>query len=295
MRKGKPFFSVVVPVYNRAFSISRCIESVLNQDFQSFELIVIDDNSTDETLSILLSYSDPRLVVLRTNGLRHPGAVRNIGIQHSKGVYICFLDSDDMFLPGKLRLLDNYASMGCPLFIHHECMLIHSGTDAYKLSGSRNLLLDRLSRPLIELGNGIVTSSVAVSRRCLVENSLYFQTDPLYYAWEDYELWIRIFEIAKHSNAYMYIKACLSIVYQGSSSISDSASSSDLYLRMDTALSKEVPMVYPWLLWACLRYKYKLPNHYTISGVAKSLIKYPNLWLKYFSIVAQRSWCKIRR
>lgn len=95
--------SVVIPAYNREGTIGRCIESVLVQDFPSFEIVVADDGSTDRTRSIVHAFNDPRvrLAVREANG--GASAARNAGIAAARGKYVALLDSDDVFLPGKLR------------------------------------------------------------------------------------------------------------------------------------------------------------------------------------------------
>lgn len=94
--------SIVIPAYNRAATIARCVESVLAQDFPSFEVVVADDGSTDTTRAIVAAIADPRvrLVARASNG--GAAAARNTGVAAARGRYIAFLDSDDVFLPGKL-------------------------------------------------------------------------------------------------------------------------------------------------------------------------------------------------
>ncbi|HAP69909.1 MAG TPA: hypothetical protein DCR04_09335 [Flavobacteriales bacterium] len=94
-----PFFSVIIPTYNRARSIVEAVESVLSQSFSDFELFVIDDGSTDNTGELLkpIAKRDSRFkYVYQENAER--SAARNHGIELSKGRYICFLDSDDVYL-----------------------------------------------------------------------------------------------------------------------------------------------------------------------------------------------------
>lgn len=97
-----PRIAVIMPAYNRAAVIGRAIESVLAQDLRDFELIVVDDGSTDGTADIARSYRDRRvrLVEQRTN--RGSNAARNAGIRASSAPLIAFLDSDDSYLPHKL-------------------------------------------------------------------------------------------------------------------------------------------------------------------------------------------------
>ena len=100
-----PFFSVIIPLYNREAKIKKAIESVLNQEFQDFEIIVIDDCSRDRSSEIVLGIQDSRISLLRNETNLERCVSRNKGIHQAKGKYICFLDSDDYHLPNHLRLL----------------------------------------------------------------------------------------------------------------------------------------------------------------------------------------------
>lgn len=97
-----PFFTVIIPTYNRAQLIRRPIESVLRQTFLSWELIIVDDGSTDDTEKVVRSFSDSRIrYIFQKNQER--SAARNTGIQNSAGRYICFIDSDDYYFPQHLE------------------------------------------------------------------------------------------------------------------------------------------------------------------------------------------------
>jgi len=98
----RPFFSVVIPTYNRAHCILKTIQSVLEQEFEEWELILVDDGSTDNTAKLLKSLTDPRInYFYKDNGER--GAARNFGASQAKGTYIFFLDSDDLIKPDYLQ------------------------------------------------------------------------------------------------------------------------------------------------------------------------------------------------
>lgn len=99
-----PFFSIIIPTYNRADKLDIPIKSILNQQFKSWELIIIDDGSTDETNVVIQIYSTDNIHYFYQ---QHQGrsAARNLGISKARGTYICFQDSDDEYLPNHLQTL----------------------------------------------------------------------------------------------------------------------------------------------------------------------------------------------
>ncbi len=96
-----PQVSVVIPAYNAARYLGQAIDSVLQQSFQDFEVIIVDDGSTDETASIVQSFADPRVHYLYQDNQERSRA-RNRGVSASTGEYIAFIDADDYFYPQKL-------------------------------------------------------------------------------------------------------------------------------------------------------------------------------------------------
>lgn len=104
MAATAPFFSVVVPTYNRGHLIGPTIRSVLQQSFGDLELLVVDDGSTDDTALVVQGFPDPRLRYLPVSN-RERGAARNHGLRQAAGEYVVFLDSDDEFHPDHLETL----------------------------------------------------------------------------------------------------------------------------------------------------------------------------------------------
>ena len=96
-------FSIIIPNYNRENSIIKAIESVLNQSFTNFELIVVDDCSTDNSLKVIKAVKDPRIKVVRLEKNSGAAAARNYGIEKAQGNYISLLDSDDYYDPNFLQ------------------------------------------------------------------------------------------------------------------------------------------------------------------------------------------------
>jgi glycosyltransferase involved in cell wall biosynthesis len=104
-----PFFSVIIPVHNKLPHLERSINSVLNQTYKNFELIIIDDASTDGSTQKLLSFEDPRITSLRRSAPGPGGyAARNLGINKAKYEWICFLDADDEWELDLLKTIKDY-------------------------------------------------------------------------------------------------------------------------------------------------------------------------------------------
>lgn len=113
-----PFFSIIIPTYNRAQFLSIAINSVLQQTFNNFELIIIDDGSDDNTSTIINRYPDKRIVYIPC--LHHGVSnARNTGIHTAKGEFICFLDSDDRFRHEKLEITFDYIKRNPQYKIFH--------------------------------------------------------------------------------------------------------------------------------------------------------------------------------
>jgi glycosyltransferase involved in cell wall biosynthesis len=107
------FFSIIVPVYNRERLIGRCLESLLSQDFGDFELVLVDDASTDRSLARMREHRDGRIRILEQKINLGVGPARNAGAAAARGDWIIFVDSDDELVPGALARIHELAS-GAP-------------------------------------------------------------------------------------------------------------------------------------------------------------------------------------
>ncbi|MGM0568516.1 MAG: glycosyltransferase family 2 protein, partial [Elusimicrobiota bacterium] len=115
---ANPKYSVIIPVYNRPELIREAAESVLHQTYRNFELIIIDDGSTDSTPEAVKSFRDPRIKYIRQKNAG-PAAARNRGVRISSGKYIAFLDSDDRWLKYKLSETDKAIEENPDYYIYH--------------------------------------------------------------------------------------------------------------------------------------------------------------------------------
>lgn len=137
-----PKISVIIPVYNSEVFIEQCIQSLKNQSFTDFEAILIDDASTDTSLSRIANATkdDDRFVVIEQTENKGPSATRNIGMDYAKGEYITFLDSDDQFVPSAFRTLYNMATQ-------HELDLIDfAGAPAYETEQVKELWTENIDK-----------------------------------------------------------------------------------------------------------------------------------------------------
>ncbi len=180
--------SVIIPVYNRESFISKAVESVLNQTYKNFEIIVVDDGSIDETyFSILHLTSDKRLSYYLLNENKGVSFARNYGIKHADGKFIAFLDSDDYWLPEKLEKQVKYML---------ENNLKICQTDEYWLRKNRFVNPKKKHKKISgnifykSLELCIVSPSAVMLDREVFENVGMF--DEKMPACEDYDLWLRV-------------------------------------------------------------------------------------------------------
>jgi glycosyltransferase involved in cell wall biosynthesis len=114
MTEPRPFFSIVMPVYNHANLVRRAIESCLQQSFADFEIVAVDDGSTDDSAAVIASIADPRIRLVRQEKNRGVCPARNLGMSEARGAWFVFFDSDDELLPGALEAIHGRAIAAGP-------------------------------------------------------------------------------------------------------------------------------------------------------------------------------------
>jgi len=181
-----PLVSVIIPTYNRAWILRGAVDSVLAQDFGDFELIVVDDGSSDDTREILDTYQK-RVIVLRQPN-RGVSAARNRGIAASSGQLIAFLDSDDLWLPTKLSLqVDFFNAHPDAVACQTEEIWIRNGVRVnpkkrhHKFGG---MIFEQ------SLSLCLVSPSAVMIRKTLFD--VVGRFDETLPACEDYDLWLRV-------------------------------------------------------------------------------------------------------
>ena len=192
-----PVVSVIIPVYNKCNFIQQTIDSVLRQDFDDFEIIVIDDGSTDRSLAVVNAICDPRLRVFSQSNTGVERA-RNFGFSQSSGSFIVFLDADDLMRSHRLsKQIDLFDSDQDLVLVGTWANVIdHSG----KLIGS---ICPPTSNTAIQLGhlfrNQFVNSSVMVRRSAIADGLVFNETSRKIFA-EDFDLWIRVMRNGQVTN-----------------------------------------------------------------------------------------------
>lgn len=184
-----PLISVVIPVYNRYELLKEAVKTVMGQSFKNFELIVVDDGSTDMTPTIKLLYGkDPRFKYLRIEHSGMPGLVRNRGADQASGMYIAFLDSDDLWTRTKLEeQIDFFLNNPDISIVHTRERWIRNGREISQKSQTHK-------RSGMIFDDALIKCTIGPSTVLMMKN-LFIRTggfrEDLEVA-EDYELWLRI-------------------------------------------------------------------------------------------------------
>lgn len=182
-----PFFSVIVPTYNRAALITATLRSLLAQEYSNFEIVVVDDGSTDDTESVVAAVNDERIRYYRKDNAER-AAARNFGAAKAKGDFVNFFDSDDLALPNHL------SEAALLLRAHPDASWFHLGYQWADPEGNIFRKVDRFSgdtlNHLMASGNPLSCNGVFVRKDVITEYP--FNEDRALSASEDYELWCRL-------------------------------------------------------------------------------------------------------
>lgn len=210
-------FSVIIPAYNREKELPISIGSVLAQTYTDFELIVVDNGSTDNTKEIVNEYisKDSRVKYYWQENSGSPAGSRNTGIKNAIGEWVAFLDSDDYWYPTKLEMVSKAidANSEAIAISHYEDKIVAGEYHSTLQHG------DKLPQsPYFELllnGNDLSTSAMSVRKDKLIEVGC-FDARKEYFAVEDYDLWMRLAKLG----TFYYIKEKLGAFCIASSNMS---------------------------------------------------------------------------
>jgi len=212
-----PLVSVIIPTYNRAEDLKRALQSVFDQTFTNWEIVVVDNHSIDNTDSLIESFNDPKIRLFKIHNEGVIAASRNLGLKHALGEYIAFLDSDDWWHPQKLEVSMKYLERGADVVCHDLFRVKKSNQKIFlKKVPARNpkspIFVD-----LIVNGNALPNSSVVV-RKQIMHKIKGFAEDRDLIAAEDYDAWLRV---AKISEKFEKIPQTLGYYWCGGGNISN--------------------------------------------------------------------------
>ncbi len=204
-----PFFTVIVPNYNNSKYIHRCIKSVIDQTFHNWELIIIDNNSNDNSLEVINSFKDKRVktITIQNNGIIAKS--RNLGINSSKGIWLCFLDSDDWWEETKLNTIyKKIIKTEVDVIVHNEFLSFEKKKKKKKLNYGP--FEENFFEKLLLYGNRISVSASSVKKKFIVKNKINFSEKAEHVTAEDYDFWLKI---SKYNGKFIFIKNYLGYYY----------------------------------------------------------------------------------
>ena len=213
-----PFFSIIIPTYNRSEPLQRALSSIAEQTFQDFEVIVCDDGSTDNTEQVVKNFSTVfRVSYFWQENWGGPARPRNTGIKAAVGDWICFLDSDDWWYPDKLDTAKRYLE-------HHDIDVLYHDLDLFSTKGKH--LFKKIKEKnydipvfvsLMKNGQGPANSSMVV-RKSILDKVGGLSEDKSLVAVEDYDLWLRISRITDN---FFHIHKTLGAYWHGGDNITE--------------------------------------------------------------------------
>ena len=186
-QNAKHTVSVIIPTYNRSMFISNSINSILKQTFQEFEIIVVDDSSTDNTKEIVIGFNDNRIKYIQNKVNRGAAYSRNVGIEYSNGHYLAFLDDDDEWTNDKLELqIEKFSNSSKDIgLIYCGYIYVNDGIiikkDIQKIDGNTHSFC---------LNQSLGSMSLALIRHDCIKKIGGFDTSLP--SCQDWDLWIRL-------------------------------------------------------------------------------------------------------
>lgn len=174
-----PFYSIIIPCYNCEHFISKCINSILSQNYSNYEIIVINNCSTDNTISIVKSFKSKKIKIFDCN-IKGVSNARNMGIEKSTGDYCIFVDSDDFLSPGAFELINGYLNDNLPDIIYFNYYKYNDKKICISNDISCNMILNKrqmLDSLIVDIINTSFWASVwrsVIKKSFLIDNNIKF-------------------------------------------------------------------------------------------------------------------------
>lgn len=250
--KSLPFVSIIIPTFNNVALISKAINSVLEQTYTNWELLIIDNSSNDGTKELVSKFQNQNPIrLIKFYEISNNGIIarsRNVGISNAHGEWIAFLDSDDWWEPDKLEISLLEATKHSADLIYHDLFLSSKNRLSFYKRKLRSLRLNKpIFRNLLRNGNVISNSSVIVKKTILDKvNNLDESISKI--TWEDYDCWIRISLI---TDKFHYLAKPLGYYWIGSGNTSNPSQTIKNLLEISENYMKNFREAKPfWFLYS---------------------------------------------
>lgn len=188
-----PRVTVLMPVYNAGLYVGEAISSILQQTFSDFELLILNDGSTDDTIQKLRMFEDTRIRIIQNENNRGLVYTLNYGIQLSEGEYIARMDGDDISLPYRLERQVEYMDHHPEIGVCGSYVQLMNSEEVWTMPQDSNEI-----KALLLLHCPFVHPSVMIRKATLIHYGIYY--DPDYAHAEDYDLWVRLAEVTQLTN-----------------------------------------------------------------------------------------------
>jgi teichuronic acid biosynthesis glycosyltransferase TuaG len=209
--------SIVIPTYNHAHFLPRVLSSVYSQTWTSWEVLLIDNNSTDNTDEVLKPWLSDRVRLLKVSNYGAIAVSRNKGIKEASGEWVAFLDSDDWWTKNKLEITMRYAQCGADVLYHDlNIVSIDSHLRFWRRSKSRSLAKSAYE-DMVSNGCALPNSSVVV-KKAKLEAIGGLCEDPDLIGWEDFDTWLRL---AKNGCSFIQVPGSHGYYWKGVGSVSN--------------------------------------------------------------------------
>ncbi|TKB95379.1 MAG: glycosyltransferase [Nitrospira sp.] len=220
-RIHNPIVSVIVPTYNRAIELQRCLESLVSQTMQDFEVVVCDDGSTDNTSEVIKDYASVLDITYDyAENFGGPARPRNRGIRLARAAYIAFLDSDDWWAPEKLERSVCSLKAGADVVYHDLWNVVGSDQKQFKRRIASGEPVSPMFESLLCSANSIPNSSIVVRVSSLQRIGEICEETELI-AVEDFDMLLRL---SKVTEKFVKIPECLGYYWNGGANISGASS-----------------------------------------------------------------------
>jgi len=285
-----PLVSIIIPTFNRAHTIERALRSVMAQSLQDFEILIVDDASTDSTAAVLAQFDDARIQYFHHNKNRFAGAARNTGMEAATGKYIAFLDSDDAWLPEKLE-----RQVGLLEGFDQDCGCSYTGVIINSERGLKKHTINQPSWRGDVLQAYLLDKFVIWTPTFLFRSELLQQTGPFDTSLvraEDIDFYLRMLQKCKLS---CVPEPMVELFLDAGKELADVAEKSDwILLNKHSELIKEQGFLLSRRIYA--NYEFRIGERYLnegsiyegIKNIGKAILQYPLLPPKRYAAMLLR-------